>query len=193
MGRLAFGAPNQGLESSFCCWLAWQRFAQKERVSPKHAFSPYTCFLTPMLMYVTDNSFRKSDSIHRQHPEGLVYRSCCLDSSTFVYACVNIYIYIYIYMCVYIYIYAASEIVSRRWWCIESLFPLNPHLGLINVPPLFCFSLNDLFHYSFTIKKARNRLNVGQFLFTIHLLSKRPGRGAWDFINGGGLLIRGGD
>ena len=51
---------------------------------------------------------------------------------------------------------------------------------------------HDLFHYSFTIKKARNRLNVGQILFTIQLLSKRPGRGAWDFINGGGLLIRGG-
>ena len=46
----------------------------------------------------------------------------------------------------------------------------------------------DLFHYSFTIKKARNILNVGRILFTIHLLSKRPGRGAWDFINGGGLF-----
>ena len=70
----------------------------------------------------------------------------------------------------------------------------NPHLGFISVPPP-CFVLpkNDLFHDSFTIKKARNRLNVGQILFTIHVLSKRPGRGAWDFINGGGLLIRGGD
>ena len=42
-------------------------------------------------------------------------------------------------------------------------------------------------------QKARNRLNVGQILFTTHLHSKRPGRGAWDFINRGGLLIRGGD
>ena len=58
---------------------------------------------------------------------------------------------------------------------------------------MICLPKNDLFHYTFTIKKVRNRLNVGQILLTIHLLSKRPGRGAWDFINGGGLLIRRGD
>ena len=69
----------------------------------------------------------------------------------------------------------------------------NPHLGLINAPPLIPPPQNDLCHYSFTIKKARNKPNVGQILFTIHLLSKRPGRGAWDFINGWGLLIQGGD
>ena len=70
----------------------------------------------------------------------------------------------------------------------------NPHLGLISAPPLIVvLPQNDLFHYSFTIKQTRNRLNVGQILLTIHLLSKRPGRGAWDFIDGGGLLIRGGD
>ena len=70
----------------------------------------------------------------------------------------------------------------------------HPHLGLINVPLLFFYlPKNDLFHHSFTIKKATHRLSVGQILFTIHLLSKRPGRGAWDFINGGGLLIRGGE
>ena len=67
------------------------------------------------------------------------------------------------------------------------LHQYNPHLGLINTLPLICFlPKHDLFHYSCTIKKAR-------ILFTIHLLSKRPGRGAWDFINGGGVLIRGGD
>ena len=70
----------------------------------------------------------------------------------------------------------------------------NPHLGLISVPPLICFLPKiNLFHYSVTIKKARNRLIVDQILFTIQLLSKKPGRGAWDFMNGGGLLIRGGD
>ena len=58
---------------------------------------------------------------------------------------------------------------------------------------MFVLPKNGLFHCYFSIKKARNRLNVGQILFTIHSLSKRPGRGAWDFINGGGLLIRGGD
>ena len=44
---------------------------------------------------------RKTDSIHHHHPEGVVYRSCCFDSSTF----------------------AVSEIASRRQWCIESIFP----------------------------------------------------------------------
>ena len=29
-GTSAFGAPNQGLESSFCCWTAGQGLAQKE-------------------------------------------------------------------------------------------------------------------------------------------------------------------
>ena len=43
---------------------------------------------------------RKTDAIHRHHPEGVVYRSFHLNSSTF----------------------AVSEVVSRRWWCIESLF-----------------------------------------------------------------------
>ena len=47
---------------------------------------------------------RKNDFIHHHHPEGVVYRCFCLNSSTF----------------------AVSEIVSRRWWCIESPFP---HLG----------------------------------------------------------------
>ena len=90
-----------------------------------------------------------------------------------MHACMHVCVCMYV--CVYIYIY-------------------NPHLGLINGPLLICvLPNNDLVHYSFTVKKARHRLNVGQILFTIHLLSKRPGRGAWDFINGGGLLIRGGD
>ena len=45
---------------------------------------------------------RKSDFIHHNHhPEGVVYRNFGLNSSTF----------------------AISEIASKRWWCIESLFP----------------------------------------------------------------------
>ena len=51
------------------------------------------------------NGIRKTDSIHHHHhhhhPEGVVYRGFCLNSSTA----------------------AVSKIVSRRWWCIESLFP----------------------------------------------------------------------
>ena len=46
--------------------------------------------------------FRKTDSIHNHHPEGVVYRSFCLNSSTF----------------------AVSGIASRRWWCMESRFPV---------------------------------------------------------------------
>ena len=37
----------------------------------------------------------------------------------------------------------------------------NPHLGLINPPP-YVSPKNDICHYSFTIKKARNILNSGQ-------------------------------
>ena len=47
------------------------------------------------------------------HPEGVVYRSFCLNSSTF----------------------AASEIVSRRWWCIGSLFPSPLRDALPRRPP----------------------------------------------------------
>ena len=40
---------------------------------------------------------------HHHHPEGVVYRSFCLNSSTS----------------------AVSEIASGSWWCTESLFPLS--------------------------------------------------------------------
>ena len=39
---------------------------------------------------------------------------------------------------------------------------INPHLGLMNAPPLICSPQNDLFHYSFIIKKARHILNSVQ-------------------------------
>ena len=53
-------------------------------------------------------------------------------------------------MCIYIYIYVYIH---------------NRHLGLVNAPPLICyFPPNDLFHYYFTIKKARHILNSGQDL-----------------------------
>ena len=52
------------------------------------------------------------------------------------------------YVCMYIYIYI-----------------YNRHLGLINaLPPYFVFPPNDLFHYPFTIKKARNIQNYDQDL-----------------------------
>ena len=44
---------------------------------------------------------RKTDSIHHHHPEGLCREAPCLNSSAV----------------------AVSEVASRRWWCIESLFP----------------------------------------------------------------------
>ena len=47
------------------------------------------------------SSCRKTEFIHHHSPEGVVYRSFCLSSGTF----------------------ADSETASRRWWCIESLFP----------------------------------------------------------------------
>ena len=66
----------------------------------------------------------------------------------YIYICIYVYVYIYIYVYVYIYIYIHIH---------------NPHLGLINAPPLICcFPPNDLFHYSFTIKKAKHIPNYGQ-------------------------------
>ena len=54
--------------------------------------------ITNIILIIT----RKTDSIHH-HPEGMVYRSFCLNSGTV----------------------AISKITSRRWWCIESLFPIT--------------------------------------------------------------------
>ena len=50
---------------------------------------------------------------------------------------------------------------------IYTHYVYNPHLGLIKAPPYFCSSPNDLFHYSFTIKKARHILNSGQDLINL--------------------------
>ena len=46
--------------------------------------------------------FWKTDSINHHHPEGVVYRSLCLNYSTL----------------------AVRKVTSRRWWCIESLFTI---------------------------------------------------------------------
>ena len=42
------------------------------------------------------------------------------------------------------------------------IYLYNLHLGLINAPPYLFFPPSDLFHYSFTINKARNIQNYGQ-------------------------------
>ena len=49
---------------------------------------------------------------HHHHSEGVVYRSFCLNSSTL----------------------AVSETASRRWWCIEPLFPYLDPSGLQRAP-----------------------------------------------------------
>ena len=36
LGRAAFGAPNQGEDRSFCCWITGQGFAQKECLFHRH-------------------------------------------------------------------------------------------------------------------------------------------------------------
>ena len=72
--------------------------------------------------------------------------------------------------CIHIYIY---------------IYRYNPHLGLINAPPLILFfPPNDLFHYSFTIKKARNIQNYDQdFINHISPLMGGPlfENEIWDF------------
>ena len=54
---------------------------------------------------------------------------------------------VYLHTIIYIYIYI-----------------YNPHLGLINAPPLLfcCCPPNYLFHYSFTINNSRNIPSSGQ-------------------------------
>ena len=69
-------------------------------------------------IYIYNVYYRKSESIHHHHhhhhnhnhhhhhhQEGVVYRSFCLSSSAF----------------------AVSKVTSRRWWCVESLFPQSDH------------------------------------------------------------------
>ena len=58
---------------------------------------------------------RKTDSIHH-HPERLVYRSFCLNSGTV----------------------AVSKVTSRRWWCIESLFPYIHDTARQNLDVCLC-------------------------------------------------------
>ena len=48
-----------------------------------------------------ESCIRKTDSIHHNHPEGVVYRGVCLNSGTV----------------------AVSSNTSGRSWCIESVFP----------------------------------------------------------------------
>ena len=73
---------------------------------------------------------RKSDCFHHHrhhhhhHPEGVVCRGFCFNSGTV----------------------AVSEIVFRRWWCIESLFPL-----------LFSRSDCAVFAHSCSIRLAGHR------------------------------------
>ena len=62
---------------------------------------------------------RKTDFIYNHHPEGVVYRTFCFLSSTFV----------------------VSETASRRWWRVESPFSFTtikavPHPPLRDAPAL---------------------------------------------------------
>ena len=57
------------------------------------------------------------------------------------------------------------------------IYIYNRHLGLINAPPPYfvCLPPNDLFHYSFTINKARHIQNYGQdFINHIYPLMGGP-------------------
>ena len=56
--------------------------------------------------------YRKTDSIHHHHPEGVVYRGFCLNSSTV----------------------AVSKFPFRWWWCIESVFPVYYYLIYYDIP-----------------------------------------------------------
>ena len=66
-----------------------------------------TCVLVGPTLGRSRSITRKSDLMHHHHhhhhPEGVVYRGFCLNSATV----------------------AVSKLTSRRWWCIESVFPIT--------------------------------------------------------------------
>ena len=71
-----------------------------EGVSPTLTASRMSVYFTVTGMTTI---IRKTDSIHHHHPEGVVYRSFCLNSGTV----------------------AVSKVTSGRRWCTESLFPFS--------------------------------------------------------------------
>ena len=56
IGILVFRSPNQGLESSFCCWTAGQGLAQKERfLTDTGMYAYFTILYYAMLCYAIIN------------------------------------------------------------------------------------------------------------------------------------------
>ena len=121
VGKSAFKTPNQGLDCSFCCWIAWPRLAQKE-CSLKDAGTncvashcPCRCrSAAPILYYiilcyiVLYHIISYSSSIVYQYRSNIyIYTYLYLYGSRLVLYCIevyysvlmNIYIYIYIYIC----------------------------------------------------------------------------------------------
>ena len=121
MHRWAFKAPNRVLGSSFCCWIARQRLAQKECFSPTPrgqtpggVLSPFSVRIALIMCLV--NCWMLSAEGGASSPTVACLWWCarqseltmaCQGQAVYIYIYIYIYIYthIYIYICIYIYIY----------------------------------------------------------------------------------------
>ena len=106
-----FSCPNarlgthRGLGSRSCGMCRW--FG--EHVLYMICNNMITITLTVMLIILYVYTMRRHavlgrPTIHHHHPEGVVHRHFCLNSSAV----------------------AVRKVTSRRWWCIESLFACAP-------------------------------------------------------------------
>ena len=88
------------------------------------AITRYVLYMLCSNLYVI---YRKTDSIHHHHPEGVVYRSVCLNSSRV----------------------AVSKVTSRRWWCIEYLFPIHAYMGTYIYTYMYVYTHTHMYDYHY--------------------------------------------
>ena len=74
MGTLAFRAPNQGLESSFCRWVAGQRLAWKECIFHRHRYVMNPSFPGRSLRFQKSHKARAYDNRAKCWNIGIPYR-----------------------------------------------------------------------------------------------------------------------
>ena len=97
IGRLVFRAPNQGLESSFCCCTAGQGLAQPTLYFKTLVDTRAWVSAAPAARRAESQACPAASSRAAFLRGRITYVCICM--------CACIYIYIYIYVCVYIYIY----------------------------------------------------------------------------------------
>ena len=94
VGVQAPRAPNQGLENSFCCWIAVQQLAEKECCFHRHRFDG-----TPTAAQVKVGNFH----VQREYPRNFESRNLSRDNLSREIG--RTYYYYYYYYCYYYYYY----------------------------------------------------------------------------------------